>query len=280
MSDNELQLQNTTDMTLDLARIEIDTKISTAKKYPRDIKTAIQNAITMATLNKEVAASCTYALPRKKKNEDGSYETVFIKGKSIRLAEIVFCCWKNLHIASRTIGRDSKVIKAEGICFDAENNSQSNIVIDRKITDKYGKLYNDDVILQTGNAAASIAVRNAILKVIPGAITDMVQEAANKFLSSDSSKDFNIRLLENIKKFEKYGILTHHILNMFNVKSIDDIDVNDLSNLIAVGVALRDGFIKAESIINDEPIDGEDEALTKGDQILSKVSKNKEKANG
>src|SRR5438105_9284609 len=61
-----------------LARGEIDIQISTAHRFPRSVRRALQEAITLATMDEDTADSCFYELPAR--GDEGP-----IKGASIRL---------------------------------------------------------------------------------------------------------------------------------------------------------------------------------------------------
>ena len=47
-----------------ITKAEIDVQISTAKAFPRSMKMFLNRAESMATVSEDVAASCSYALPR------------------------------------------------------------------------------------------------------------------------------------------------------------------------------------------------------------------------
>ena len=53
-----------TGMVATLVKAELDTQISTAKQYPRSLKGAIDNIMSLATLDEQTAADCMYAMPR------------------------------------------------------------------------------------------------------------------------------------------------------------------------------------------------------------------------
>ena len=101
-----------------IAKAEIDTMIATAKAYPRTVSKCIDEAVALATISEEVAASCIYALPRKDK--DGN--RIEIKGETVRLAEIMLSCWGNMHAATRIVEVAEKHITTEGVCWDLEKN--------------------------------------------------------------------------------------------------------------------------------------------------------------
>jgi hypothetical protein len=69
-----------------LNRSEVEAQLDAAHKYPRQIKRFLNEAITLATLTRDVAESCIYALPRGGKT---------IAGPSVRLAEICASAYGN-----------------------------------------------------------------------------------------------------------------------------------------------------------------------------------------
>jgi hypothetical protein len=139
-----------------MQKAEIDQQISTAKAYPRVISRIVGNILSLATLDEETAKECIYALPRANKA---------IKGPSIRLAEIIASQWGNCRQAARVVHVDrfEKYVEAEGVFHDLESNSATTQRVRRRISDKNNKLLTEDMIIVTGNAACSIAKRNAIL---------------------------------------------------------------------------------------------------------------------
>ena len=145
-----------------LNRSEIDMQIATAKKYPRDIMASINKVVALATVDENTAEECFYSLKRR-----GSDGDTFITGPSVRLAEIVAASWGNIRVAAQVVGNDGKFITARGTCIDLETNNAVSVEVQRRICDKYGKTYSEDMQVVTGNAAAAIAFRNAIFKVVP-----------------------------------------------------------------------------------------------------------------
>lgn len=158
------------EMLAGITRSEIDIQIATAKQYPRDLNTVLNKIATYATMDRETAEDCFYVLRRKDAN--GNDNT--IEGLSIRMAEIIAGAWGNLRVQTRIIGNDGRKITAQAVCHDLETNFAVCKTVDRRITTKTGKTYSDDMQVVTGNAAASIAFRNAVLAVIPKAVTKRV----------------------------------------------------------------------------------------------------------
>jgi ABC-type sugar transport system substrate-binding protein len=155
----------------------IDIQISTAKAYPRNIKRATENAIAIVTMDKETAATCTYSVPRGGKA---------ITGASVHLAKILAQVWGNMRVEAKVISVEAKHVTSQAIAFDLENNLAIKVEVKRSIMGKTGR-FNDDMIVVTGNAANSIALRNAVLSVIPRAIVDKIYNEAKKTITGDIS---------------------------------------------------------------------------------------------
>ena len=68
----------------------------------------------------------------------------------------------NLQLSSRIVEVADTYIVAQGVVWDLEANVRISTET-RRITTEEGRRYNEDMIMMTGNAAASIALRNAIL---------------------------------------------------------------------------------------------------------------------
>lgn len=219
-----------------LERAELDVQITTAKAYPRDVKKAVEQAVDMATMDEETAESCIYSLPRGK-TSDGKQD--YQKGESVRLAEILMSAWGNMHAATRILGNDGKVITAEAAAWDLEKNVKIAIQNQRKITDRFGKTYREDMVIVTGNAAASIALRNAILRVIPKAFAKRVYDAAINYAVGDQKK-ISEKRKEIFEKFKKnWHIEPERILSYFEKKDISEITQDEIVEMIGIGTAIK-----------------------------------------
>ena len=194
-------------------RAEVDTQIATAKQYPRDIYGALNNIKTIATLDNSTAEDCFYALRR---------QGTLIEGVSVRLAEIIAGAWGNMRVQTRIIGNDGKTITAQGVCHDLETNLAVSVEVKRRITDKSGKTYSEDMQVTTGNAASAIAFRNAVLKVVPKAVTKRVIDEI-KQVALGKAIDLETRRQNMIAYFGKLGVSQTDILTYCGVKRIEEI---------------------------------------------------------
>ena len=154
----EIVQVNQAEMLQAINRSEVDMQISTAKAYPRDVQAAIKRIEDLASLDRETAEDWFYVLRR-----NGAAGQTTIEGLSVRMAEIIAGAWGNLRVQARIIGNDGKTITAQAVCHDLETNFAVSVEVKRRITDKQGRTYSEDMQVVTGNAACAIAFRNAVL---------------------------------------------------------------------------------------------------------------------
>lgn len=238
-----------------ITKAEIDVQISTAKAFPRSLKTFIDRAITMATLNEDIAASCSYSLPRAGK---------VLEGATVRLAEIVCSAYGNIRAGARVIANDGKIVTAQGICHDLETNNCVTVEVRRKITDKNGKLFSEDMQVVTGNAACAIAYRNAVFKVVPSALCNDVYEKA-KEVSKGTAETLIVRRNKAVEYFKSLSITEKQICDILEIKKIEDIDIEKLATLTGMRSLIKNG----ESTIKD--LFSKDEISLEELQILFEI---------
>lgn len=224
------------EMLESINRSEIDIQISTAKKYPRDLQQVLNKIGTYATMDKETAEDCFYVLRR----EGANGQTSVIEGLSVRMAEIIASSWGNLRVQSRIIGNDGRMITAQAICHDLETNLAVSKEVKRRITNKYGKTYSEDMQVVTGNAASSIAFRNAVLAVIPKAVTKRIINEVKK-VALGQSIDLEQSRQNVLAYFGKLGVTNEQIFNYLGIKAIEQIDKQMIFELRATRNAIEEG---------------------------------------
>lgn len=222
-------------------RGEIDIQIATARRYPRSIKVFRDTALQAATLDEETAASCFYALPRSGKT---------VEGPSARLAEIVASCWGHLRIDARVVNEDARFVTSRAVAWDTQANVAVAFEVRRRITDKGGKTFNDDMIGVTSNAASSIALRNAVFKVVPSPFWRPIYQACRKVAVGDAST-LTKKRSGVIERFAKMGVTPPMIFALLGVAGEDDITLDHLSTLIGIGTAIRDGDTTIDQAFGD-----------------------------
>jgi hypothetical protein len=227
----------------------IDMQIATAKAYPRNLRRATENAIAIVTLDKDTAATCTYSVPRSGKT---------ITGPSVHLAKILSQCWGNLRIEAKVVAVGDRTLTSQAVAFDLENNLAIKVEVKRSIMTKSGRM-NDDMIVVTGNAGNSIALRNAVLSVIPRSIVDKVHNEAKKVLIGDISDESKLiarrkQVFDGLK--DTYNLTEAEILLSIGKAAIAHVTGDDLVTLIGIGQAIKDGDTTIESAFKGQRDNG------------------------
>jgi hypothetical protein len=220
-----------------LNRSELEAQMDAARRYPRSAAKWVREATSLATLTREVAASCIYAVPRGGKT---------IVGPSVRLAEIAASAYGNMHYGARVVDAEEKEVVAQGVALDIEKNVRVTVEARRRITDRNGKRYSDDMIGTTGAAAASVALRNAIFRVIPRAYIDTIYAKVREVAVGDS-KTLAERRAQAIAHFAKLGVPADRVLARVEKKSIEDVGLEELEMLIGLGTAIRNGDLQVDT---------------------------------
>lgn len=221
-------------------RAQIDIQVATAKEYPRSVDKSLKQALTLATLDEETAASMFYALPRGGKT---------IEGPSARLAEIMAYSWGNLRADADIVAEDKTHVTAMGTCFDLEKNVAVRVRVKRRITDKYGKRYNEDMIGVTSNATISIALRNAVFKVIPAALVQRVYRKA-RLASIGEAGTMEQKRQNAVAWFGKLGVQPEEVFETLGVQGLADIGEDELITLRGLRTALQDGETTVQDAFN------------------------------
>jgi len=263
-------------------RAQFDIAIATANKYPRNITRFLEEALITVTLDLETAESCNYALPRGGKT---------LMGPSIHLAKILMQLYGNFRADAKVINVDATHVTARGVAFDLQKNIAVAIEVKRSILQnewkngqKTGKMIrmNDDMITVTGNAANSIAMRNAILAVIPRQFVDKVNKAAKGLIIGDVSDEtkFLKRREEIFKPLrDNYNLTDADILFSIGKASIANVTPDDLLALIGFGQAIRDGDSTVDEVFKKKTgTDGEAEKNVAKEKQLLALWKTKTKA--
>ncbi len=250
-------------------RANVDLQVSTAKHYPRSIKGAFDEMVSTACMNEAIATACFYSLKR------GSN---VIEGPSVRLAEISANAWGNLRVDTKIlpIKHGDRFVKARSIAWDLEKNVAIGIETQRRITDKNGNLYRDDMVGVTSNAAASIAFRNAVFKVVPRTLVDFVLDKARE-VAFGNAESFAKKRTQAVQSLIGRGISEGALLAFVDKPSVFDLDAGDLTKLTGAWNRVRDGEAFLEEMFPEERPDGDEPAKTTN-KVAEKIKNRKPKA--
>lgn len=234
-----------------LNKSEIDMQISTAHKFPRSITKFRKEVFEMVTISEAVADECFYALPRKEPNG----QTKMIEGPSARFGEIVASAWGNCRAGARVVDDSGDFVTAQGVFHDLERNVAITYEVKRRIVGSNGRRYSVDMIGVTGNAAASIALRNAILKGVPKAFWSAMYEDARRTAIGDV-KTLPTRRATVMEALRKLGATEAQVFAKLNIGGADDIGLDEIAALKGMITAIKDGDTTVEQAFAVESNEG------------------------
>lgn len=232
-----------------LVRAEIDGQIATARAFPRSNAEFIRESTELVCLDAEVAESCIYSLPRGK---DGKGQAKYITGPSARFAELVQYSFGNNRAGARVVAEDAEFVVAQGTYHDLQKNVQTTMEVKRRITDSRGKRYNSDMIGVTGNAACSIAHRNAVLKGIPKALWMIVYNRARAVSLGDVTT-LSTKRAQALDWFAKQGVSPDQIFAGLGLGGVEDIGLSELETLAGLRTAIKNGDVTPENAFAPPP---------------------------
>jgi hypothetical protein len=252
---------------MEQVKAEVDMQVTTARAFPRNYHQVMHDALSLATMNREIAQACFFSLPRGGKR---------IEGPSIRLAEIMVSAWGNLRCYARIIKEGRDTITAQGVAWDIERNVLVSQEIDRRIVGRDGARFNSDMITTTKNAASSIALRNAVFRVVPRPLVDAILAQA-KATAVGSQKTIDQRRLQAMEAFSKLGIDEARVLKHLDREALIDVDSKDLEHLLGLHTAIRDQEVDIDEIFpeekgqKDQPSDASGDKKTRMEEAMESL---------
>jgi hypothetical protein len=247
-----------------IVRAEIDGAIATARAYPRSVAAFLREVTALVTNDEETAEACHYALPRKDK--DG--KKVLIEGPSARFAEMIQYAWGNSRGGGRVVSDEGNFVTAQGTFHDLEKNVQVVMEVRRRITTSTGKRFGDDMIGVTGNAAASIAHRNAVLKAIPKAVWNIPYLRA-KAVAVGTMQTLGAKRESALAWFAKCNITPAQIYTKLEIGGLEDIGLEELAILVGMKTAIKEGA-RPEELFAEEAADTSAKVASFGDRMAAR----------
>lgn len=230
-----------------LVKAEIDTQIATARAYPRDLAkfdTTAEDLIEKhMALAKKPEDCLNYALPRGGK---------VIQGPNARFAEIVAYSYGNLRISRDLVSEEGKYVICESICHDLQTNNAERVRVRRRITNRDGIRYDDDMVGVTSNAGASIARRNAVLVVIPKSLWWPLYQKALKMAGGETKKEVSEGAKKSLAYFANLGVTETQVLKLLGIKKASDITGEHVATLRGIASAINSGETTAAKAFGGE----------------------------
>ena len=247
----------------------VDTQVATANAYPRNVTSAINDAIAIVQLDEQTAQSCTYSVPR----AGGQ-----VSGPSIHLAKIIAQNWGNLRIDAKVVSIEERTITSQATCFDLQKNIAVRVEVKRSIWGKAGR-FKEDMVVVTGNAANAIAMRNAIFAVIPEAVTKRIYDAAQRKIIGDVSSEEKLIAARKraISLFvDNYRLTEAEILKAIGKQSISHIGKDELVTLAGIDTAIKEGDTTVgQAFKGERVVETEEKKDPKSERIMKLIENSK-----
>ncbi len=203
-------------------------RIKTARSVARNVHESLEYCKSMI-VDPELAATMWYS--RKLGKE-------IVEGPSTRLAEIAIAGWGNIMVAGNILEASPTNVTAEGLAVDVERNTYVRMTETRPILFQNRKRYPEHLIATTGKAAQSIAMRNAVFKVIPTAFIRQLMEHAKEVAAAG---DIMSRFNKAVAYFKQQGVTEAELDTYLGIKSLTDVVPSHLQILAGLYTALKDG---------------------------------------
>lgn len=229
----------------------IERMMDWAKRYPRN-ELKIKNAcIAMVVADKDLAAECTYSVPR-----SGNPT-----GPSIVLAKLILRKFGNVRAEQRVVGYDNTHVTCEAMVADLETNYAIRTQIRRSIMTNKGARFDETMVTTTGAAGCSIALRNAIFSVVDPSIVKSIHNAAKTtVLGKISTKDELIaareKMVNGLKNlYQAEGLTDTEIAMSCGKKLLEHIDKEQMLILASIEVGLRKGEMEFDQVFRPKKVD-------------------------
>lgn len=255
-----------------ITRAEIDIQITTAKRYPRDIQKFLNETETLACRTEDMAKACMYSLPAR--SRDGGP----IIGPSVRLAEIALHAYGNARATVRIASEGDRFLVAQFSGMDLEKNVGIQIEVRRRIVDSKGRRYSDDMMVMTGNAAAAIAFRNGVWKLIPAALIEPIFQRV-RGVAMGGDVPIERKRAEWMNYWKKRGIKHDDVLRTLGVSGVENIEISHLEQMVGWETAIKEGGTTLRELFAPpQELTAEGDVATKVDKASELLKRAREKA--
>jgi len=231
-----------------LIRLENTTQIQISMQHPRDEAKILGDALKELDLYPSMADEVLYSKPVGKDATTGKMK--YAEGLSVRTAESLANRWKNSAYGCEITGVDEEGADLSAVFLDYENNTRHvlNKRVSRAYKDRNGaKKYHppdrfSDVVIP---ANQSKLLREVILRSLPAGLKQEYEDKARQILGSGDAKKRSTKLVAG---FMRLGVSKSKLEELAG-KKVEDLTAEEITELIGVGNAIRDGETTAEQLI-------------------------------
>lgn len=302
----QIQMQNET-AAIAVAAAEkaaIESRYILAKKFPRDWNT-VRERLEKECKRPGFAESAIYRKPvgKRPNPKNGEWEMQYIEGLSIRFAEAAIRHVQNFYASAKSIYDDADKSITRVTVMDLETNAtiETDVQVSKTVERKklkdgqqaLGRRVNsngevvhivhatDDDVLNKTNALISKALRNGVMRLLPGDIQDECEAICRETQQNRDAKDPDAAKKALFRSFAGVGISAEQLREYIGTNA-ETLQPAQLSELRAIFSAIRDGeatwstFMDAKEAKGDGAPDSKAEAQQK--HVADLLTKQREKA--
>lgn len=244
---------------------EAQGKLVVAKRFPRD-ETLCFTKVVESCKRIGLAEVAFYSYPR------GGQK---VTGPSIRLAEELARCWRNIDYGLRELSQRDGETEMMAYAWDLEENtiSEHKFVV-KHIRDRQegGKALTEQRdIYEIGANMGARRMRARILAILPAWYVDAAVEECKKTLAGGNGEPMADRIRKMVVAFEALGVLPKMMVDKFG-HPIDQITPDELVELTGTYRSIRDGMSGVQDHFGAKPSDATKEAVRQQVQNAGKAS--------
>lgn len=284
------------------AKASIEARYILAMKRPRDLD-VVRTKLIKECARPGFAEAAIYRKPvgKKKNEETGEYEQQYVEGLSVRFAEAAIRNISNFYSSATSIYDDQDMAIVRVTVMDLESNATIEIdvhvskTVERKFLKKgqrpiaervnsYGDPVfivpaTDDEVLNKTNALVSKALRNGVLRLLPGDIQDDCEMACRETQKARDQQDPEGAKKRLFDGFATLGIMPDQLKEYLG--HANALRPGELAELRGIYSAIRDGETTWSAIVDAKapPADGEKKDTAAAKKVTDLIEKHKEKAN-
>lgn len=287
------------------ARAEVEAAYVMAMRNPRNEDDA-RAKIMRACSSPLFAAKARYRKPAGKKEvAPGRWEESFVIGPSVRFAEEMLRCWKNVLTQQTAIYDDAnkRIVRLTTRDLEANTAYSKEITLDKTVErssdrgrevlgqrlNSYGKISyivkaTEDELTMKESALASKIIRNNGLRLIPQHIIDEAMELVEKIIKEKITKDPDSERRSILDGFSKRGVMPSDVERFIGCPSAQFspdnlVTLRDMLNSIEDGHATWAEYVEGTVAQATEEIKEKSQPETKGKAVsaaLKKVAEERE----
>ncbi len=236
-----------------LIKLENEVQMSISIQRPRDEKEILKSCLDELDIYRSFAEDAIYSKPVGKDPDTNKMK--YAEGLSIRVAESLANRWSNSAYGVDKIAEDDDSVTLAAVFLDYENNTRH--LIQRRVAKSYrakgGRVvqYSPDRFEIVMAAKQSIILREIILRSLPAGLKLEYEKKVRQVLEGG---DIKKRIANMVKKFKQIGISEDELCGL-RKKLVSEFEHEDITELLGVYNALKDGELTKESLFEDKKPD-------------------------